>query len=170
MFSIEIKRLYWLSDDSDNAKDEPKDLCLHGDVVVHIGSERFEENCTVSATALYLLKSLTEDRVAIYTNEQLLPCCGHCFFEHEKDDTVWNCGCANGVDWHVRHTDHGVELETQSGAVTVIPLQEYRAAVFAFADAIKAHYDNSLPKTPEDELDLIWYPIFWREWARRRGA
>jgi len=166
MFSTDIQRLYWLSDDG---KDDPNDLCLHGNVVIYIGNERFEEDCTVSATALYLLKSLTEDHVDLYTGEQLLPCCGHCFFVNEESDTVWNGGCPNGIDWYVRHTNSGVELETKNGTTVVMPMDEYRAVVVAFADQIKEYYENSQPKTPEDELDRIWYPVFWREWARRCG-
>jgi len=164
MFSIEVKRLYWLEDDG---KDHPEDLCLHGTVAVQIGSERFEDDCAVSAAALELLKTLSKDHVELYKGQQMLPCCGHCYFEGEND-TVWNGGCPNGIDWHVRHIDDSVELETENGTKAIVPIEQYKATVFAFADIIKAYYDSHLPKTPEDVLDIEWYPVFWREWARRR--
>lgn len=50
MFRIQIKRLYWIND----RDDDPDDFCLHGDVVVDIGDEHYEESCAVSAAALYL--------------------------------------------------------------------------------------------------------------------
>lgn len=39
--------------------DNSDDICLHGETTVKIGSEIFKYNATVSATALYLLKTLT---------------------------------------------------------------------------------------------------------------
>ena len=59
MFKIDVDEFEWIG----GAKDDPQDLCLHGHVTVHIGGTVFEDIGTVSATALYLLKTLTEDKV-----------------------------------------------------------------------------------------------------------
>ena len=71
-FMIDTTKLYWI----DGSADDPEDLCLHGHAIADFGEERLEYDCTVSATALYLLKTLTEDHI-IYEDKQLLPCCGH---------------------------------------------------------------------------------------------
>lgn len=60
-FVIDIEDLYWINGE----KNDPKDLCLHGKVNVKIGNEVVANNypCTVSSTALYLLKSIKVDHV-----------------------------------------------------------------------------------------------------------
>ncbi len=55
MFSIEVTNLRWLE-----GVNEEEDICLHGDVNARIGDRIYERTATVSATALYLLKSITE--------------------------------------------------------------------------------------------------------------
>ena len=62
------------------SKDDADDLCLHGHAVAYIGNRKLEYECTVSATALYLLKSLTEDHIMCEDN-QILPCCGFLIFQ-----------------------------------------------------------------------------------------
>jgi len=60
-FNIEILDLYWINGEKDN----PDDLCLHGNVSVKIGEEVVADNygCTISSTALYLLKTLKLDHI-----------------------------------------------------------------------------------------------------------
>lgn len=67
VFKIEANNLCWI----DSSIDNPDDLCLHGNVIVKIGDEIYRYNATVSATALYLLKSLTEDHI-IYDDIQMI--------------------------------------------------------------------------------------------------
>lgn len=94
MFRIDVDHLGWL----DSMKDNGEDLCLHGHVVAYIGKKRLEyEATTVSATALYLLKSLTEDHI-IHQDIQMLPCCGHTLIADDKLEHVEIFGCPNGVD------------------------------------------------------------------------
>ena len=61
IFKIIINDLYWIGGD----KDDPKDLCLHGNLTVHIGDTILADHGTVSATALYLLKTLTKDKTLL---------------------------------------------------------------------------------------------------------
>ena len=61
MFEISIDNICWLSGE----KDDPNDLCAHGNVKVKIGDESFEYYCTVSAAAVYLLKSIKEDHTIV---------------------------------------------------------------------------------------------------------
>lgn len=71
VFKIMVENLEWINEE----KDDPNDLCLHGDAVAKIGEEIFEYSATVSATALYLLKTLTQDHI-INEENQMLPAAG----------------------------------------------------------------------------------------------
>lgn len=78
-FHIEGWDFQWIT----GAADDPEDLCLHGSVRVHIGDTVLEDVGTVSATALYLLKSLTEDHKMNAEDVQMIPCCGHFLIANE---------------------------------------------------------------------------------------
>lgn len=166
MFKIKGTNLHWM-----DGLDESLDLCLHGDAEVQIGGERLtHENTAVSATALYLLKSLTEDHIYGEDN-QMLPCCGHFMVPNDALTEVRIIGCPNGVDWSVIHENGQVRLITESKREAVVSFDEYREAVFAFADEIESFYKNSKEKVfIKCEEDRESYPIFWEEWRRRRNA
>ena len=51
-----------------------------------------------------------------------------------------------------------------------MPIADYRAEVFRFADAVEGLFRQSKPKVPSDELDRLWYPVFWAEWRRLRNT
>ena len=165
LFNIYVKKMFWIN----GSLDDPDDLCLHGDVSVTIGDECFETECVLSSSALYHLKTLTEDHV-IYTGNQMLPCSGHSLFPNDSNDTVNISGCPNGIDWDVRHVADGVELTTESKKKTFVTHSEYQKQVFAFADSVKGFYDKCKEKNiPADEFDRRGYMTFWKEWNRRRN-
>ena len=68
MFKIDVKNLTWLS----GAEDDPHDLCLHGHATAVIGGTVLEYTAAVSATALQLLKSLTEEGPGTQPNRSCL--------------------------------------------------------------------------------------------------
>ena len=73
--------------------------CAPVHAVARIGDETLEYEATVSATALYLLKSLSENH-RTYEEEQFPPCCGFNIFEKsDGSGDVVVLGCPNGVDW-----------------------------------------------------------------------
>lgn len=163
-FHIDVRDLCWIK----GAADDPEDLCLHGQAVAVIGEETFEYEATVSAAALYLLKSLTEDHI-IYHDNQLLPCCGFFLIANEDLTQVDISGCPNGVDWSVIHEGNMVKLITETEKTTCVTIEEYRDEVFAFADKIEEFYKKCQPKIlPEDPFDRDGYTAFWNEWHRRR--
>lgn len=166
MFSLHLSDLHWLP-----GSDETEDLCLHGHAAVMIGDELLEYDATVSATALYLLKSTREDHI-LGAGLQMLPCCGHFLIANEEKTRVEIVGCDSGVDFSVIHEGDGVRLATESGSCVCIPLSEYRAAVFAFADEIERFYQESKPKRiPTDKFEKDGYLAFWAEWrSLREGA
>ena len=71
-FSIDAKDFEWI----DGSRNDPEDLCLHGYATAIIGNQKLEYWVTVSATALYLLKSLTENHLIDEDIIQMLPYCG----------------------------------------------------------------------------------------------
>lgn len=66
-------------------EDDPEDKSLHGRVTVQIGEISMAEYGTVSATALYLLKTLTEDKLMTDHDIQMVPCCGHLYCKRRSD-------------------------------------------------------------------------------------
>ena len=168
-FSIDATDLKWVNGD----KDDIEDLCLHGHAIAYIGEHKLEyEDATISATALYLLKTLTEDHI-IDTDNQMLPCCGFNIYPHPDDslDNVIILGCPNGIDWTVLHDGNTVILELDDGTREYIPLDDYKREVFRFADKIEMFYKScTAKKLPEDdELTCNGYIAFWNEWHRRRN-
>ena len=165
-FSIEAKNLHWM----DDPINDPDDLCLHGDAVAIIGERKLEyEECTVSATALYLLKTLTVDHI-IDQDNQMLPCCGHTLIANDILTEVVISGCSNGIDWSVIHAENSVRLILEDGYEVSVPIAEYCEEVFHFADLIEGYYRSSTPKIiPKDTFDRDGYLTFWKEWYRRRN-
>ncbi|WP_353094008.1 hypothetical protein [Tissierella praeacuta] len=164
-FKIKVKELYWI----DETKDDPNDLCLHGDVTVTIGEEELSYSCTVSAAALRMLKSLSEDHL-LTNGDQMLPCCGHFMIPNETLDEVEIIGCNNGIDWTVLHEDEMVRLITEKGNTVFVYYIQYKEEVLRFADTVEKFYKESLTKNiPEDEFERNGYIAFWNEWHRRKG-
>ena len=165
-FHIDADSFAWINGEAD----DPEDLCLHGRAVAVIGETRLEYDCTVSAAALYLLKTLTQDHI-LKTDNQLLPCCGFFLIADDTLSNVTIVGCDNGVDWSVIHQGEEVKLVLEDGREEVVPLPAYREEVFRFADKVEAYYRRCAPKKlPEDEFDRRGYQAFWNEWHRRRGG
>ncbi|MCM1186288.1 MAG: hypothetical protein NC251_06650 [Lachnoclostridium sp.] len=164
-FLIDATQLCWI----DGSADDVNDLCLHGQAVAYIGNERLEFYATVSATALYLLKTLAEDHI-IYEDNQMLPCCGHFYIPDEDLQNVTIGGCTQGIDWTVKHSGSDVILILENGTEVTVPLEEYRQEVYKFADKIEAYYKQCSPKYLADEYERDTYTAFWNEWHRRRNA
>ena len=165
-FSIEATDLAWLG----GAADDPRDLCLHGHAKAVIGARTLEyADATVSAAALYLLKSVTEDHLS-HADNQLLPCCGFFLLPNADLTQVLIVGCDNGLDWSVLHDGELVRLRLDDGYEQTVPLAAYRAEVFRFANKIEAFYASCTPKVlPTDAFARNGYLAFWNEWRRRRG-
>jgi hypothetical protein len=176
-FQLEIKKLFWRGEPHEH----DRDLCLHGNVFVKIGDtvldcgldEGVMEGWAVSAGAYRMLKSLYKNH-SNHTQDstnQLLPCCGHfmCFDEKGELDIG---GCNNGVDWSVVRENGNVTLtaknKNEEHTQVTIPFEEYREIIFKFADEVKAFYDKSEPKFPQDELEIKTYVRFWEDFSKFR--
>ncbi|MBQ9939821.1 MAG: hypothetical protein IJO96_09870, partial [Oscillospiraceae bacterium] len=80
VFRIDVDGMQWIG----GSADDPHDLCLHGHVKVQIGDTQLDDHGTVSSTALYLLKTLTENKIMSELDIQLIPCCGHTLFANNE--------------------------------------------------------------------------------------
>ncbi|MDF9824483.1 hypothetical protein M2475_000799 [Breznakia sp. PF5-3] len=166
MFEINVKNLSWIR----GAQDNPNDLCAHGTVTAIIGNETFSYNATVSSTALSLLRTLKNNHIIGKEHNQMLPCCGHSFFQNEEQTKAVIIGCNNGIDWSVLHEDEEIKIVTESNKVTYVTFNVYKEVVFKFADEVKSIYDNSSAKIlPNDTYLKDGYLLFWEEWNALRN-
>ena len=110
-FQIKADSFLWIG----GVEDDPQDLCLHAHVTVRIGDRILEDNGTVSATALYLLKSLTEDKIMSPNDIQMIPFCGHFWIANEDLSQVTIIGCDQGTDWSIIHEGDRVRLVLADG-------------------------------------------------------
>ena len=169
-FDLQLLDLHWI-----HGGDDPDDKCAHGHVLVRIGSEVVADattlDVTVSATALYLLRSLEADYQPDMFASQLLPCCGHYWFLMEESPDVLLMGCANGIDWTIAHVAGELVRHTSAaGQEAFISEAAYRRLVLTFADQVELFYNGSLPKNlPTDADDQLAYAAYWREWQALRA-
>ena len=164
IFKINADDFQWIG----GVKDDPQDRCLHGHVTVRFGDTVLEDTGTVSATALYLLKTLSEDKIMAPYDIQMIPCCGHFLIADSELTEVQISGCDTGTDWSTIHEGNAVRFILPSGQEEVVSLRDYQYAVLDFADSVKHFYDTCTPKEiPEDEFDRNGYIAFWNEWQRR---
>ena len=166
MFTVDILSMHWI----DNSEDDPDDICLHGAVQVTIGDQQIESPCTISAMALRMLKSLSEDHLIPNNNEQMLPCCGHFIIPNDTLDNVEIMGCTNGIDWIVERVENDIRVTTEDGAVTLLEFDAYQTEVFRVADQVEAFYHKCSPKATGDKFECDAYIAFWNEWHRRRRS
>jgi len=164
IFKIKADDFAWIG----GATDDPQDLCLHGHVTVQFGDTVLEDHGTVSATALYLLKTLSQDKIMAPHDIQMIPCCGHTLIANENLTEVVISGCDTGMDWSTVHEGNTVRLILPSGQEEVVTLRDYRQTVLAFAEEVKRFYDACTPKElPRNAFDRNGYIAFWNEWRRR---
>lgn len=169
-FSIEVDNLHWLADNA------AEDLCAHGSVQVRIGEQLVMQHSdgdgwSVSAAAILLLRTLTLDHCPeAPLNENLVPCCGTAVSMKPGPEDPYISGCPFGFNWWVRRSGDRVRLETAEGAEVEVSIEQWRDAVFRFADSVKGLYASSVPKVFPIEYEEPGYWAFHREWDRRRGS
>ena len=164
MFKLEILDEYWLP-----GLPEEKDLCLHGEVRVHIGDAVLEAGGSLSAAALHLLRSVTEDHLPDEF-AKLFPTDGFSWTP-DGEGSIYLGGCPNGgLDGSITHEGDIVCITLENLPPVRIALTEYCEQVFHFADKVEEFFQQSNPKQVSDALDQLWYPRFWSEWHRRRAA
>lgn len=155
--------------------DNPEDLCAHGHVFVRIGDEVISDegslDVTVSATALYLMRTISDNYKEGDYASQLLPCCGHFIIADDDKDFVNICGCSCGIDWTIIHIDDNTIKHISGGEKeATIGIDLHKKLVFEFADQVENFYNKSLPKTiPGTDFEEKGYLTFWKEWRILRN-
>lgn len=148
---------------------EEEDLCLHGEVRVRIGDDVLQDEVSLSAAALHLLRSMQADHQPDIL-AKLFPTDGFCWTPDGRG-SIYLGGCPNGgIDGHVIHDSDMVRIALENLPEVRVPLADYRAEVFRFADAVEAFYSQSGAKLVTDVLDKLWYPLFWAEWRKHRDT
>ena len=164
IFKIKADKFAWIG----GVADDPQDLCLHGHVMVQFGDTVLEDYGTISATGLYLLKTLRENKIMAPFDIQMIPCCGHTLIANDDLTEVAISGCDTGTDWSTIHEGETVRFLLPSGQEEVVSLREYQYEVLDFAKRVKQVYDACTPKeVPENQFDRNGYTAFWNEWQRR---
>lgn len=165
-FAITVEDLAWI----DNSQDNPEDLCAHGNVTVLIGDETLQYACCASASALRMLRTLTEDHKIEdrMPGRQMLPCCGFNMFADTTLQNVDISGCSHGLDYAVHRKKDTVVIVTEGGNEYTVSFKRYRGEVLKFARLVEAFYHKSSPKKmPAERFERDGYIAFWNEWRRR---
>ena len=171
MIVLQPLNLQWIK----GAGDDPRDLCAHGDVEFRVGGDVLLDpttcrNLTVSAAALYLLRTLSSPHTRqTPVGDHLFPCCGFTMYDVDGEDDVVICGCPGGADFEVRHEGEEVVIRSDDGREYRAAGDEWRSAVFEFADRVSEFYAGAAAKQPTDEEDRMGFAKFAVEWERRRG-
>jgi hypothetical protein len=167
--------LSWLPANRGN----PTEQCAHGDVTLTIDSMPFvrgeeAEFLTVSAGALFLLRTLSNDHTEaepVAEASQLFPHCGFTAYAVDGRFPVVVMGCNVGIDLEVVHSAGAVTIQAQEGEKATVTEAQWRDAVAGFVDEVQAFYDASPPRKPVgDPVDDEGWVAFWREWHDRRAA
>lgn len=167
-FSIKAESFEWIN----GCKDDPDDLCSHGNVTLKIGPETISCYCCTSAAALRMIRTLTEDRNPQdgLFGEQMLPCCGFNMYADETLENVTISGCDSGTDYSVRHQGNLVILTLENGHAFAVSMDNYTREVLQFARRVEDFYRCcSVKKIPENSIERDGYAAFWNEWRRRTG-
>jgi hypothetical protein len=168
MIVLRPRELCWIP----GMEDDPTDQCAHGDVVLTIDSVPFvtgddAEDVTVSAAALFLLRTLTHNHTAadpVAEESQLFPDCGHSAIAISGRFPVLVFGCNVGADLEVVHSAGTVTIRAEGGKEAVVTAANWRDTVVAFVHEVQAFYDASPAREPLDDsvADEGWL-AFWHE-------
>ncbi len=169
MLTLEVTDLHWIK----RTRDDPADLCAHGAVAFSLDACRVNEldgfDCCVSASGLYLLRTLSLSHTpGSPVGERLFPCCGHAMYKVSDSPDVLIVGCPSGVDVSVVREDGTIQLTLPSGSQFRLTESAWQEAVFAFADSVGQFYGSSSPKQPSAN-DVDGFDAFRAEWESRRG-
>lgn len=170
MVNLVVKDFHWIK----GTDDDPDDQCAHGRVLFQINYTTFvrpdDGLWTVSASALYLLRTLSEDHTTenpVAEGNFLFPCCGFNVWPGGKRFKVLCMGCDTGIDVEIVHHQDIVTVKSPAGA-EIVSKVEWNEAVLGFVNSVQDFYRASTPKVAiEDEYDKQGWSGFWQEWAER---
>jgi hypothetical protein len=170
MITLIAHDLCWIKGSLDDSADQ----CAHAHVEFHVNGTTFlspkDGEWTVSAAALYLLRTITLDHSEsnpIAEGNFLFPCCAFNAWPIQERFKVVCIGCTHGIDINITHSGDSVVIESDKGKELVSEF-EWRDAVLAFVKQVREFYDRSSPKDNlNDEFDREGWVRFWSEWNER---
>ncbi|GMO51920.1 MAG: hypothetical protein Ta2G_09660 [Termitinemataceae bacterium] len=167
-FELKLLNVHWLG----GVKDMGQDLCAHGSVYIKINEEiisNSNNDWTVSAVALYLLRTLKQNYCAGDFNNFLLPCCGH-FFVKEPNKPVCIMGCNKGIDWTILHEENNmVKHISKNNSTAIIAESKYKELVYKFSDDVENLYKKSIQRKPSNKYEEEGFNAFIEEWKILRN-
>ncbi len=168
MIKLHAQSLTWLN----TTEDCPVDLCAHGTVYFAIDDLEFvvpgDGEWTLSASAIYLLRTLERDHTSIdQVGEHLFPCCGNGMYDVEESANVVIVGCCNGVDLSVVHRDCLVTITSAARESRSVTELQWANAVYHFSKSVRQFYDSSATKMPGDDHQRQGFEKMMKEWDRR---
>ena len=167
---LKISNLHWLA----TGKEVLDDLCAHGSVEFAVNNTTFltppDNDLTVSATALFLLRTLEKSHTpsaSVCEHNMLFAHCGHSMWYDDGNFSL--TGCNKWFDPQVlRHADL-ITITGGSGQEETVTAEEWKNAVYAFADEVKAFYAKANQKNiPKENFEKAGYEFFWKEWEMMR--
>ena len=174
MVTLKLHRPHWIDDEGD----DPSDQCAHGFVELTVEGIEFvsesEGEWTVSAAALFLLRTVNADHVpedSVAEGNFLIPCCGFSIWPSEETKYPYSIvGCNQGIDPTIRHSDGFVHLSLGDKSASV-PSLEWTKAVSEFSDQVQRFYDSCAEKDELiDDFERKGWELFWQDWRARRRA
>lgn len=170
-FEIKILKQHWINDDGIYDK---ADLCSHGELFIKIGTEILADSnsgsWSLSATGLYLLRTLKMDYNIEDFGNFLVPCCGHFLIPDDEKNYVTISGCNSGVDWNIKHINGNVHFTSLKGTEGILTFDQYKNMILDFTDKIELFYGNPNEKeVPNDEFDQNGFKQFWAEWKELKS-
>lgn len=171
MLLLRATQLTWINGQAD----DPTDQCAHGKIELALDDVTLyrtkEEDITVSAACLYLLRTVEDDHtpeLSVAEGNWLFPCCGFNLFPDHGRYKVCCMGCNTGTDIFVRHVGSDVILSHGEEEFRV-PTHSWTAAVLGLVEQVERFYASCKPKAEMDnDLDVEGWTLFWSEWESRK--
>ncbi|QRN82855.1 hypothetical protein JR338_10600 [Chloroflexota bacterium] len=171
MIILEPRNMHWVG----GSKDDEKDLCAHGNIFLEVNGitlvDGKTEDFTVSAAAIFLLRTLETDYIKDSLHEnQIFPCCGFYMAVDEHSENAIIPGCFDGVDFDVLHEFGNIRLLFDDKEY-IVSEKEWCEAILHFSALIKAFYNSCRPKVVDsNDFKKAGYERFLSEWDRRVKA
>ena len=168
-FEIKLLSINWI----DNLPDNGSDLCANGKVYLRIGdkilSDAKNEDWTVSAATVFLLRTLENDYNEGDFYNFLLPCCGH-YMVYEKNKPIIISGCNSGIDWNIKHIDNELVKHFIKNEIDgIIHKENYKKQIYKFSDSVEYFYYKSKKRKFNNKYNKIAYKEFRKEWKKLRN-
>lgn len=170
MIELKLINPQWIK----GKKDDPEDQCAHGYIKFEIDElviSNADEEWTVSAAALFLLRTVSNDHTlksSVAEYNYLIPCCGFNPFKGDGDFNLILMGCNSGLNPDIIHNNGDVSISFE-GQSRTISLSEWAQAVVSFTDQVLDFYTSSAPKFAlQDKHDKEGWRLFWEEIKDRK--